>query len=138
MGVFERMNPNGGFSTVPDKSIMDFEEQFGAHHYERLHMVVRRARGCWLFDENGNRYLDGLAAYSAANTGHHHPAIAKAVIQALQGEFASVLSNVVYTDPLGIFLEKAAGLPRNLPHGSATTATRCCPRTGGWKALRPP
>lgn len=135
MGVLEKMTPNGGFSTVPDRSIMAYEERFGAHHYERLHLVVRRARGCWLFDNNGNSYLDGLAAYSAANTGHHHPAIAKAMIEALQGEFASVLSNVVYTDPLGLFLARTAEFAPQLAERFGNNGNKVLPKNGGVESV---
>ncbi|MBI9089471.1 MAG: aspartate aminotransferase family protein [Desulfobacterium sp.] len=135
MDVLEKRTPNAGFSTVPDKSIMAYEEQFGAHHYERLHMVVRRARGCWLFDEKGNRYLDGLAAYSAANTGHHHPAITTAMIKALKGEFASVLSNVVYTDPLGLFLAEAARFPPQLAERFGNNGNKVLPKNGGVESV---
>ncbi|MCP4118297.1 MAG: aspartate aminotransferase family protein [Desulfobacteraceae bacterium] len=135
MGALPDRTPNACFSTVPDKGIMDFEKQFGAHHYERIHMVVRRARGCWLFDEKGNRYLDCLAAYSAANTGHHHPAIAGAVIQALQGEFASVLSNVVYTDPLGLFLARAAGFAPQLAERFGNNGNKVLPKNGGVESV---
>jgi len=89
-----------GFSHENDKAIFNLEDNYGAHHYERINLVVRQAKGCWLTDEKGNKYLDCLAAYSAANPGHHHPAITKAAMDALTGNYASVLSNVVFTDPL--------------------------------------
>ncbi len=95
-----------GFSAQEDSAIFDMEDSFGAHHYDRINLVVRKALGCWLTDEKGNKYLDCLAAYSAANPGHHHPVITEAVIDALKGNYASVLSNVVFTDPLAIFLAK--------------------------------
>ena len=89
-----------GLSRIPDRTIIANEESFGAHHYERIGVVIRQSRGCWLTDANGNRYLDCLAAYSAANPGHHHPKIVAALVEALTGNYGSVISNVVYTDPL--------------------------------------
>ena len=74
--------PIFSFSNVPDDEIRQLETRFGAHHYERLNVVVRQARGSWITDVNGKRYLDCLAAYSAANPGHHHPTIVKALIKA--------------------------------------------------------
>ena len=100
--------PVFGFSNTPDDTIRSLEEQCGAHHYERLNVVVRKARGSWITDVSGKRYLDCLAAYSAANPGHHHPKIVNALIKALLGDYGSVISNVVYTDPLGLFLSRMA------------------------------
>ena len=97
--------PTLGFSQIPDKEIIDFESVHGAHHYGRIGLVVRKTEGPWLYDEDGNKYLDCLAAYSAANQGHHNPVIVKAVTDALNGNFGSVISNVVYTDSLGLFLK---------------------------------
>lgn len=99
-----------GFSSVPDNQILDFDSTFGANHYGRLKVIVREARGIWLTDINGNRYLDCLAAYSAANQGHCHPRIVQALVDALQGHYASVISNVVYTDTRVLFLKKLTAL----------------------------
>jgi ornithine--oxo-acid transaminase len=99
-------NLDQGYSQLSDPTIFDLEARFGAHHYQRLDVVVRQAQGCWLTDIHGKKYFDCLAAYSAANPGHHHPKIVSALVHALQNNYASVISNVVYTDPLGLFLEK--------------------------------
>src|SRR5512138_2941059 len=103
-----------GFTQIPDDQIIDFEHTYGAHHYGRLNLVVRQAKGCWLTTLDDKKYLDCLAAYSAANQGHHHPRIVKALVDALQGDYASVISNVIYTDALGVFLKKVATLPPQL------------------------
>ncbi len=95
-----------GFSSIPDNQILDFDSTFCANHYGRLKVIVREAQGIWLSDINGNKYLDCLAAYSAANPGHCHPRIAQALVDALQGHYASVISNVVYTDTRTLFLKK--------------------------------
>lgn len=112
-----------GFSQIPDKQVFEYDRTFGANHYGRLEVVVRKAEGLWLTDVDGNRYLDCLAAYSAANPGHCHPRIAQALIDALQGSYASVISNVVYTDTRTLFLKKLAELvpqigPRFGDHGN--------------------
>ncbi|MDH3937640.1 MAG: aminotransferase class III-fold pyridoxal phosphate-dependent enzyme, partial [candidate division Zixibacteria bacterium] len=99
-----------GFSQIPDQQVFEYDRTFGANHYGRLEVVVRQAEGAWLTDINGNKYLDCLAAYSAANPGHCHPRIAQALIDALQGGFASVISNVVYTDTRTLFLKRLAEL----------------------------
>jgi ornithine--oxo-acid transaminase len=135
--MFDTMIPQltHGFSQMDDAHIIRLEERFGARHYRRLGVVVRKALGCWLTDQHGRSYLDCLAAYSAANPGHHHPRIVAALVEALQGHYSSVISNVVYTDPLGLFLEKAAGFipqlaPRFGPHGN-----KVLPKNGGVESV---
>lgn len=118
---------SGFYPSVNDETIIKLEERYGARHYQRLEMVVRRADGCWLTDQNGRNYLDCLAAYSAANPGHHHPKIVSALVDALRGHYGSVVSNVAYTDPLGLFLEKTATMvpqlaPRFGSHGNKVLA----------------
>ena len=62
--------------TVTD--YLELEEQYGAHNYHPLDVVIERAEGVWMYDVDGKRYLDCLAAYSAVNQGHCHPRIVKA------------------------------------------------------------
>ncbi|MFU8769386.1 MAG: aspartate aminotransferase family protein [Desulfotignum sp.] len=124
-----------GFSNESDDTIFHLEQDFGAHHYERIHVVVRHAKGCWLTDDKGNRYLDCLAAYSAANPGHHHPAITGAVMDALLGNYASVLSNVVYTDPLGIFLSEAAKFAPQMAPRFGNHGNKVLPKNGGVESV---
>jgi ornithine--oxo-acid transaminase len=124
-----------GFSNENDKTIFNLEDGFGAHHYDRIDLVVRHAKGCWLTDEKGNRYLDCLAAYSAANSGHHHPAITNAVMDALIGNYASVLSNVVFTDPLGIFLSEAAKFAPQMAPRFGNCGNKVLPKNGGVESV---
>ncbi len=128
-------NPFSAYSTVSDKEIFNFEDNFGAHHYERLNLVVRQAKGSWLTDISGRKYLDCLAAYSAANPGHHHPKIVHAMTEALIGNYASVISNVVYTDPLGIFLEKAANFAPQLAPRFGNKGNKVLPKNGGVESV---
>src|SRR2546423_11762208 len=51
------------------------EERYGAHNYHPLPVVIERAQGCWVWDTDGKKYMDFLAAYSAVNQGHCHPKI---------------------------------------------------------------
>ena len=60
---------------------LDLEEQYGAHNYHPLDVVIQRAEGVWVYDVDGRRYLDCLAAYSAVNQGHCHPRIVKACVE---------------------------------------------------------
>ncbi len=127
--------PTSGFSKLDDPSIINLEQRYGAHHYERLNMVVRQAKGCWLTDQQGRTYLDCLAAYSAANPGHHHPKIVSAMIEALRGNFGSVISNVVFTDPLALFLEKAANLAPQLAPRFGHHGNKVLPKNGGVESV---
>ncbi|MGO8795399.1 MAG: ornithine--oxo-acid transaminase [Candidatus Sulfotelmatobacter sp.] len=54
---------------------IELENQYGAHTYHPLDVVIERAEGVWVYDVEGRRYLDCLAAYSAVNQGHCHPKI---------------------------------------------------------------
>jgi ornithine--oxo-acid transaminase len=97
--------------------------------------VVRRAEGTWLYDNDGNRYLDCLAAYSAANQGHHHPRIVAAVVEALQGSHGSVLSSVVHTDSLGIFVKKLATLVPQLGTRFGKNGNKVLLKNGGVESV---
>jgi ornithine--oxo-acid transaminase len=57
------------------QDLIDLEDKFGAHNYHPLDVVIERAEGVWVYDVDGKRYLDCLAAYSAVNQGHCHPRI---------------------------------------------------------------
>ncbi len=124
-----------GLSPLPDKDILDFENVYGAHHYSRQHVVVRKAQGLWVYDIDGNRYLDCLAAYSAANQGHAHPRIVEALIAALQGSYAGVISNVVYTDSLGIFLKKLATTVPQMGERFGAHGNKVLPKNGGVESV---
>lgn len=124
-----------GFSQIPDKQVFEYDRTCGANHYGRLEVVVRKAEGLWLTDIDGNRYLDCLAAYSAANPGHCHPRIAQALIDALQGSYASVISNVVYTDTRTLFLKKLTELiPQIGPRFGANGNKGLC-KNGGVESV---
>lgn len=124
-----------GFSQASDSEVLQTEQTFGAHHYGRLQVVVRQTEGCWLTDINGKKYLDCLAAYSAANQGHHHPKIVSAVVQALQGNYGSVISNVVYTDSLALFLKKVANLAPQLAPRFGNKGNKVLPKNGGVESV---
>ena len=57
------------------------EEEFGAHNYKPLDVVLARGQGVWVWDVDGNKYLDCLAAYSAVNQGHCHPKIMQTMLE---------------------------------------------------------
>jgi ornithine--oxo-acid transaminase len=58
---------------------MKLEKEYGAHNYHPIPVVISRAKGVWVWDPEGRRYLDCLSSYSAVNQGHRHPAIVRAL-----------------------------------------------------------
>jgi ornithine--oxo-acid transaminase len=103
--------------------LIRLEEEFGAHNYHPLDVVVRKAQGVWVWDVDDNRYLDFLAAYSAVNQGHAHPRIRKAMIE--QSERVTLTSRAFRNDQLGPLYEqvsKLTGYRRMLPMNSGAEA----------------
>lgn len=135
MTAIKKLRFASGFCSEEDQAIFKKEKQFGAHHYERIDVVVRHARGCWLTDDKGNRYLDCLAAYSAANPGHHHPVITHALLDALKNQYGSVVSNVVFTDPLGVFLSKMAEFTPQMAPRFGNHGNKVLPKNGGVESV---
>jgi len=61
------------------KFYVDLEDLYGAHNYQPLDVVIQRAKGIWVWDVEGKKYLDFLSGYSSVNQGHCHPRIVKAL-----------------------------------------------------------
>ena len=83
-------------------------EQFGAHNYRPLPVVVARAEGVWIQDVHGKRYMDMLAAYSAINFGHGHRALIAAAMAQL--DRVTLTSRAFHNDQLGPFCKELADL----------------------------
>jgi ornithine--oxo-acid transaminase len=81
------------------QQIIDTEEQYGAHNYHPLPVVLSRGEGVYLWDVEGKRYFDFLSAYSAVNQGHCHPHIINALIN--QAQQLTLTSRAFYNDKLG-------------------------------------
>lgn len=64
---------------MTSKDYIELEEKYGAHNYHPLDVVIERGEGVWVYDVEGKKYLDCLAAYSAVNQGHCHPRIIDAM-----------------------------------------------------------
>jgi len=102
---------------------IQLEERYGAHNYHPLDLVVERAEGCWVYDVEGNRYLDCLSSYSALNQGHCHPRL----LQTLQEQASKVTltSRAFRNDQLPRLYEKLhqiSGKARALPMNSGAEA----------------
>lgn len=112
-------------TTTPSTSaeLIRLEDQYGANNYHPLDVVVQRAEGVWVWDVEGNKYLDFLAAYSAVNQGHAHPRIAAAL--KAQAERVTLTSRAFRNDQLGPFYEevhKLTGYARVLPMNTGAEA----------------
>ena len=88
--------------------MLALEDQWGAHNYHPLPVVVSRAEGPWVFDVDGARYLDCLSAYSAVNQGHCHPRILRALRE--QAERVTLTSRAYRNDQLPLFCRELAEL----------------------------
>ena len=64
---------------MDSKDYMVIEDIYGAHNYHPLDVVITKAKGIWMWDVDGKKYLDFLSAYSAVNQGHCHSRIVKAL-----------------------------------------------------------
>ena len=83
---------------------IDLEDRYSAHNYRPLDVVLNRGDGIWVWDVDGNKYLDFLAAYSAVNQGHNHPRIVDALVK--QTRSLALTSRAFRNDRLGPFCEK--------------------------------
>ena len=98
-------------------------DRYSAHNYHPLPVVLDRGDGVWVWDIDGNRYLDMLSAYSALNQGHRHPAIIEAARRQL--EALTLTSRAFHNDQMGPFLRKlceATGFERALPMNTGAEA----------------
>jgi ornithine--oxo-acid transaminase len=102
---------------------IQLEEKFGAHNYHPLDVVVSRGEGVWVYDVDGNRYLDCLSAYSAVNQGHVHPKILQALID--QASKVTLTSRAFRNDQLPLLyqqLSELTGYEMSLPMNSGAEA----------------
>src|SRR6201981_2181373 len=86
------------------REFVELESQFGAHNYHPLDIVIERAEGVWVYDVEGKRYLDCLAADSAVNQGHCHPRILQTLIE--QAHKVTLTSRAFRNDQLGLFYKE--------------------------------
>lgn len=110
-------------------------EQFAAHNYDPLPVVLCRGEGVWAFDVEGRRYLDCISAYSALNQGHRHPKIVDALIG--QAGRLTLGSRAVHNDRMGPFLARlasvcgmGAALPMNTGAEAVETALKLARKWG--------
>jgi ornithine--oxo-acid transaminase len=122
MSVLEKITTEG---------LIGLENEFGAHNYHPLPVVLNRGEGVYVWDVEGKRYYDFLSAYSAVNQGHCHPKIVEALIN--QAQKLTLTSRAFYNDQLGLFEEYITNyfgfdkvLPMNTGAEAVETALKLC------------
>ena len=102
---------------------INLENEYGAHNYHPLDVVLVKGDGVWVYDVEGNRYLDCLSAYSALNQGHNHPKIKQAMLDQLDN--LTLTSRAFRNDKLGLLYKKLSditGYDMSLPMNSGAEA----------------
>ncbi len=102
---------------------IELESKYGAHNYHPLDVVINEARGVWVYDVEGKKYLDCLAAYSAVNQGHCHPRIVNAL--KIQADKLTLTSRAFRNDQLPLLYKELCeltGYDMMLPMNSGAEA----------------
>ena len=114
---------------------IELEDRYGAHNYHPLDVVLARGEGVWVYDVDGNRYLDCLSAYSAVNQGHCHPRILSALVE--QASRLTLTSRAFRNDQLGAFYKELCAfsgydmvLPMNTGAEAVETAIKAARKWG--------
>lgn len=117
------------------QDIIDQTDKISAHNYHPLPLVLSKGEGIWVWDADGNKYLDCLSAYSAVNQGHCHPKIIKALTD--QASKLTLTSRAFHNDQMGKFLEKLCqvtemdmALPMNTGAEAVETAIKAVRKWG--------
>ena len=110
-------------------------DRYSAHNYKPLPVVLSRGDGAWVWDVDGKKYLDCLAAYSAVNQGHRHPKIVEAARAQL--DRITLTSRAFHNDRMGPFLQELcdllgyeSALPMNTGAEAVETAFKAVRRWG--------
>lgn len=122
---------------MKSKELIDLEDRFGAKNYKPLDVVLNRGQGIWVWDVEGNKYLDCLSAYSAVNQGHCHPKIRQAMVE--QADKLTLTSRAFRNDQLPLLYEELCTLTNShkmLPMNSGAEAVETvikCARKWGYE-----
>lgn len=113
----------------------ELSNKYSAKNYSPLPIVLQKGEGIWVWDTDGNKYIDMLAAYSAVNQGHRHPKIIEAAKS--QMDKITLTSRAFRNDKMGLFLEKicnisgySKGLPMNTGAEAVETALKAARKWG--------
>ena len=108
---------------MKSKDYIELEKTYGAHNYHPLPVVISKAKGVWVWDADGKKYIDMLSSYSAINQGHLHPKIVQAAKDQL--DRVSLTSRAFSNDKMGLFLKRlceVSGLEVALPMNTGAEA----------------
>jgi len=86
------------------KNLIEKDSIYGAQNYSPLPIVLNKGKGVYLWDVDGNKYLDMMSAYSAVSHGHSHPELVKVLIE--QAKKLAITSRAFYTEPFSHYIEK--------------------------------
>jgi len=116
-------------------NLINKEALYGAKNYSPLPIVLQKGEGVYLWDVDGNKYLDMMSAYSAVSHGHSHPDLVKVLVD--QAEKLAISSRAFYTEPFGEYIEKLSKLsgfesilPMNTGAEAVETAIKAARRWG--------
>ena len=112
------------------QAFVDLENTYGAHNYHPLDVVIEHAEGVWVYDVEGKRYLDCLAAYSAVNQGHCHPKVLETLIE--QAHRVTLTSRAFRNEQLPLLykeLHDLTGFDMALPMNSGAEAVETAVKT---------
>jgi ornithine--oxo-acid transaminase len=116
-------------------NLINKEALYGAKNYSPLPIVLQKGEGVYLWDVDGNKYLDMMSAYSAVSHGHSHPELVKVLVD--QSEKLAISSRAFYTEPFGEYIEKLSKLsgfesilPMNTGAEAVETAIKAARRWG--------
>jgi ornithine--oxo-acid transaminase len=116
---------------ISSKDAIQLEDQYGAHNYHPLPVVLEKGKGVYVWDPEGNKYFDFLSAYSAVNQGHCHPKITKALVD--QAHTLTLTSRAFYNNVLGEYekyMSEYFGFDKVLPMNTGAegveTAIKVC------------
>ena len=120
------------------QSYVEQVNRWSARNYNPLNVVIEKGLGCWVWDVEGKKYLDMLAAYSAVNQGHCHPKIINALVE--QAKKVTLTSRAFQNDQMGAFLERLCeltgyekALPMNTGAEAVETALKAARKWGELK-----
>ncbi len=120
------------------KELIKINDEYGAHNYHPLPIVISKAEGVWVWDVEGNKYMDMLSSYSALNQGHRHPYIVEVAKKQL--DRVTLTSRAFHNDQLPLFLKKVCefsgfemALPMNTGAEAVETAIKAVRKWGYYK-----
>jgi len=128
----------GGVTGYTNAQLHEIEHRWSAPNYDPLPAVLSHAKGVWVYDVEGKKYLDMLAGYSALSFGHQHPRIMQAFLT--QAQRLTIVSRAFENDQLGLFCKELAeftGFEQTLPMNTGAEAVETAIKTARkWAYLK--